>query len=327
MDKRTKINFTVLILLFILCAYLVIFYTPNESIKKIFFNIIRLDINPTQEFIITTLRYPRLIKCVVAGSCLALSGLLMQHVSKNPLAEPYLTGISSGAGLGMVSSILFFNSLHYSIFGFIGAMFSSLLVILFAGLNKFSITKLILIGLCVNVFSGSLISLAILTNPDKSYIMNLILSGGFSTSGINTTINLMVLYLIIMLVFALFVPKLNLLRIDTALLSAYAGKVKLYNALIVMFCALLASISVYAAGILGFVGIIAPQISNMMFKYDFRYLFFANILIGTTLLLAADFISRTLLYPLQIPLGLVIAFIGAPIFIFFLLKKGGVFNE
>ena len=86
-------------------------------------------------------------------------------------------------------------------------------------------------------------------------------------------------------------------------------------------------LSVFAAGILGFIGIIAPQIAKKLVGNDYRYLFFANILIGGSFILFADYLSRTLVYPLQIPLGLVIAFIGAPVFVFFLTKKGDIFDR
>ena len=85
--------------------------------------------------------------------------MFMQSVSKNPLAEPYITGISAGAGLGIVLSILLFNSANYSAFGFVGALLSSAIVIVFSGFSKFSITKLILIGLSMNIFVGSAIAI------------------------------------------------------------------------------------------------------------------------------------------------------------------------
>ena len=89
----------------------------------------------------------------------------------------------------------------------------------------------------------------------------------------------------------------------------------------------MASISVFAAGIIGFVGIIIPQISKMIFGEDFRWLFISNTILGATMMIFADFLTRTLIYPLQLPLGLIIAFIGAPVFVFFLVKKGEIFND
>ena len=284
-----------------------------------------LDIN-YKNIILAYIRIPAIIKAVIAGSSLALAGMFLQAVSKNPLADPYLTGLSSGAGLGIVISILYFNCLNYSFFGFIGAIIAAVLVIVLSGFSKFSITKLILIGLSINIFASSIISFLILTNPDKAYAMTLVLSGGFSSAEISNKI-LVGLFLFILLVSALFIPKLNLMRIDTKLTFESEKQVNKYNILFVIISAFLTSISVFTAGILGFVGIVAPLLSKMLFGTDYRILFFVNILIGATLLLTANVLSVHLIYPLQIPLGIVIAFIGAPIFVFFLLRKGGILND
>ncbi len=250
----------------------------------------------------------------------------MQSITKNPLAEPYITGISSGAGLAIVISIILFNSANYSIWGFFGAFISSIIVILFAGLNRFSVTKLILVGLCVNIFVSSLISLVILTNPNKAYPMMLILSGGLTnTIASSGTITVLFLFALALCLFA--IPKLNFMRLDDNLISAFAKKHNLYTIFIIVLSSFLASISVFSAGILGFVGIIIPQISKMLLGQDFRWLFISSILLGSSLMLFSDYISRTLIYPTEIPLGLVLAFIGAPVFVFFLTKKGGRFYD
>ena len=161
MTKTKKIT-TILILLtlLLLSLYLAMYAGYKDFGYNLLYKAFNLG-DDTESAILTVLRYPRALKALIAGSCLALAGMFMQSVSKNPLAEPYITGISSGAGLGIVLSILFFNSSNYSIFGFIGALISSALVIMFSGLSRFSITKLILIGLSVNIFVSSLISLII----------------------------------------------------------------------------------------------------------------------------------------------------------------------
>ena len=198
---------------------------------------------------------------------------------------------------------------------------------IFSGLSKFSITKLILIGLSINIFVSSLISLIILVNPLKSYMMMLILSGGVTNNEVISNKALIILFVILMFITALFIPKLNYLRLDSDLLSTDKKRRYLYTLIIIILASLLTSLSVFSAGILGFVGIIAPQISRMLLGQDYRWLFISNILIGSSLILVADYIARTVIYPLQIPLGLVIAFIGAPVFVFFLVKKGDIFSD
>ena len=276
--------------------------------------------------ILSYIRIPAVIKAIVAGSGLALAGMFLQAISKNPLADPYLTGLSSGAGLGMVISILCFNSINYSLFGFLGAVFVAFCVIIFSGLSKFSISKLILMGLSINIFAGAIISFLILTNADKAYAMTLILSGGFNNASISYK-TLILLYVLGLILSAVFIPKLNLMRLDSNLIFSSEKKLRMYNIIFVSLSAFLTSISVYTAGILGFVGIIAPLLSLLLVGNDYRLLFFSNIFVGSTLLLFANILSTRLIYPVQIPLGIVVAFIGAPVFIYFLLKKGGIFSD
>ena len=327
MTKTRKIT-TIIILLIILLISL--YLAMYAGYKDFGYNMLYKAFNlgeDTDSMILTILRYPRALKAFIAGGCLALAGMFMQSVSKNPLAEPYITGISAGAGLGIVLSILLFNSSNYSIFGFIGALISSALVIIFSGLSRFSITKLILIGLSMNIFVSSLISLIILVNPLKSYMMMLILSGGVTNNEIISNKMLVIVFCLLMISSAIFIPKLNYLRLDSELLETNKNKKYLYTVIVIIIASFLTSLSVFAAGILGFVGIIAPQISRMLLGQDYRWLFIANTLIGGSLILLADFAARTVIYPLQVPLGLVVAFIGAPVFVFFLTRKGDMFRD
>ena len=327
MTKTKKIT-TIIILLIILLISL--YLAMYAGYKDFGYNMLYKAFNlgeDTDSMILTILRYPRALKAFIAGGCLALAGMFMQSVSKNPLAEPYITGISAGAGLGIVLSILLFNSSNYSIFGFIGALISSALVIIFSGLSRFSITKLILIGLSMNIFVSSLISLIILVNPLKSYMMMLILSGGVTNNEIISNKMLVIVFCLLMISSAIFIPKLNYLRLDSELLETNKNKKYLYTVIVIIIASFLTSLSVFAAGILGFVGIIAPQISRMLLGQDYRWLFIANTLIGGSLILLADFAARTVIYPLQVPLGLVVAFIGAPVFVFFLTRKGDMFRD
>lgn len=284
-----------LFIIFLLCLYLSLFE------------------NYQSEIIYKYIRIPNTIKSIIAGSTLALSGMFLQAISKNPLAEPYLTGISSGAALGIVISILFFDG-NFSFFGFLGAIIAALCVILFCGLSKFSVKKLILTGLSFNIFASSIIGFLILLYADKTYSLTMILTGGFSNIDISNQALLLILIAGI-LISSLFVPRLNYLRLDLG------TEKNSYIIAVVVLCALLTSFSVYALGIIGFVGIIAPHISRIIFGNDYRYLYFSNILIGSSFLLFANYLSRTVLYPQQVPVGIITALIGVPIFIFFLIRK------
>lgn len=326
--KITKNHIILILLLLIFCCaiYCSAFAGYHDNGFHLFKKVFELN-GDKESILLELLRLPRVTRAIVAGTCLALSGMLLQAVSKNPLAEPYITGISSGAGFGIVISVIFFSGYAYSMFGFIGAIISSLFVILFCGFGRFSITKLILVGLSVNMFASAIISFLILKNTDKSYSLMYILTGNISeNTGISDTA-LIVLFILSVIICGLFVPKLNFLRLDSGLIDNEKNKKKTYNILIIILSAFLAGLSVLTAGILSFIGIISPQISKLMFGNDYRWLFFANTIIGSSFILFADYLSRIIVYPIQIPLGLVIAFIGSPIFIYFLVKKGVMLND
>lgn len=327
MQKSKKILVIfILSLIFICLLYFSAFVGNNDIglhlLKKSF------NLNgDTDSILLEVLRFPRVIKAVVAGSCLALSGMMLQAVSKNPLAEPFITGISAGAGLGIVVSVLLFGGFAYSLFGFIGALISAMLVILFCGIGKFSVTKLILTGLSVNMFASSIISFILLKNPDDTYTLTYLLTGNISENTGISDLTLFVLFAVIIAFTAIMMPKINFLRLEDDFLPEQKKKRKIYNIILIILSAILAEMSVLTVGILSFVGIIAPQITKMIVGVDYRYAFFVNILIGSSFILFSDFIARTIIYPMQIPLGIVIAFICSPIFVYFLIKKGGLLND
>ena len=316
----------ILTVLFIVALYMATFAGYRDFGIHLFRKAFELN-GDTDSILLEVLRFPRVLRAVIAGACLATAGMFMQSVSKNPLAEPYITGISSGAGLGIVISILFFEGFNYALFGFAGAIISSFLVVFFCGLSRLSVTKLILVGLSVNMFVSSIISFAILTNPDKTYSMMYILSGGLTQGDDSSNFVLFSVFLCSMIISAVFIPKLNFFRLDSELLPAMKKQREFYNIAIIVMSSFLAALSVLSAGVLGFVGIVAPQISKMIIGRDYRWLFFVNILLGAILILISDLISRCIVYPLQVPLGLVVAFIGSPIFVYFLLRKGAFLND
>lgn len=325
-NKQKTITILILAILFFMALYLATFAGYNDNginlLKKSF-----CLSDDSDSILLEVLRFPRVLKAVISGSCLALSGMLMQSVSKNPLAEPYITGISSGAGLGIVISVLLFGGVNYAAFGFAGAVVSALFVILVCGFGRFSISKLILIGLSVNMFASSIVSFLILKNPERTYSLMYILTGNITDNTGISDKSLFLIFIFALVITVLYIPKLNFLRLDSEILFNQKKNKTFYDIITLIISSFYAAMSVLTAGILSFVGIIAPQISKMIVGCDYRWVFFTNILIGSVFVLIADYISRIILYPVQIPLGLVIAFIGSPVFVYFLLKKGGLSND
>ena len=322
MKKNAKATIIVLsLIVFIVCIYIDIFCgNININIQDFLRLLNGKDTFATE--ILAIIRIPKVIKAIIAGSCLAVSGMFLQTITKNPLVEPYLTGVSSGAGLAFVTCIaLNVNTSYISLFATLGALLVSLLVIFLAGINKFSLIKLILFGLSINIFASSLISAIILFNPQKTHSMMTILTGNTGGSFVNLKL-ILILFTCTILISFLMVPRLNFMILDDTIIKAINSNVGLYFIIIIILSSVLASLSVASAGILGFIGIIIPHLSRILIGQDFKWLFILNILLGSSIILISDFISRWAIYPSEIPLGVVVSIIGAPIFVGFLIFRG-----
>lgn len=319
--KKNFILVIFCILAFVLSLYFALF-KGNTSLS--FNDLLNLltNKNTDEAYILGTFRFPRVIRAIVAGTCLALSGMFMQSLTKNPLAEPYLTGVSSGAGLALILGIILgISPLYYPVLGFSGAIMVSFLVISFAGFRKISVIKLILGGLSINIFTASLISMLVLVNSDKTHNLMMVLSGSLNNSIVFLN-PLLIVFITCMTLSLFIIPKLNFVRLDRIIVSSLSSKSQLFRSFLLILSSALAAVSVFASGILGFVGIIIPHISRLLFGQDYRWLFVANILIGSTFILVSDYIARTVIYPSELPLGLVLSLTGAPIFAVFLMVKG-----
>jgi len=319
MFKSRKFYILILcILIFLLCLYLDLFQGYVKiSLSDVWDFISHKNTSNTQ--ILALIRLPKIFKAIVAGVSLATAGLFMQVLSKNPLVEPYITGVSSGAGLALVLAILLnISPSYYSITAFLGAIIIASIVIGFAGYKRFSITKLILIGLSINIFASSIISALMLLNASKAYSLLVILSGNLNNSlaGIRP---LAVIFVLTMFLSVYMVPRLNFLKLDFSIVNALTKNPHKYFIFLVVLSAVLAASSVCAAGIIGFVGIIIPHLARIVIGYDLRWVFVISILLGASIILISDFIARTVLFPTELPIGLVIAMIGAPIFLLLLI--------
>lgn len=325
MNKKSKIFITgIFTLIFLITFYLEIFsghisLNINDFIS--FFN----NSKDLDAQIIGIIRFPRALKAIIAGSCLAISGMFLQTITKNPLVEPYFTGVSSGAGLSLVLSVIMgMNPLFYCFAGFAGAIIVSLAVILLTGINKFSLVKLILVGLSINIFVSSVISSLILFHSDKAHPLLMVLTGNINSSTLSLK-PLLIFFALGIILSVLMVPKLNFMVLDGTIIKALSPRANMYFIFMVVLASYLASLSVCAAGILGFIGIIIPHLSRLIIGQNFKNLFFINLLLGSSMVLLCDFISRNILFPTELPLGLVIAIIGAPIFLLFLILRGKEF--
>lgn len=286
-----------------------------------------VDIPSYYETIVWQLRVPHALLICLTGAALAGSGATFQGLFRNPLADPYLIGIASGAGLGAIIAINFnvldvFSGYYLvPISGFAGAILTVYIVYFLAKVDKVvPITTLILAGVAVGAFTSSINSLILLRSNQQFFRSLSYLFGGGIVSGWDPLLGVSPYILLGLGVMTLFGHQLNVLQLgdeQTKQLGLSPEKIK---GRIIFVASITTAAAVSFSGIIGFVGLIAPHIVRVGFSSDYKHVIPLSIIIGATGLLLADVIARILFSPQSLPVGIITAFIGAPFFLWILRK-------
>lgn len=269
----------------------------------------------TFQTILLTLRLPRALTAFTAGALLSLSGALIQLLLQNPLADPYVLGVSSGAAFFTLLMMLLGVQGDWLVLGaWAGSLLSAGLVVMLARHHRWQIHTLLLSGMALAGGFAAGISLILLLSPDTSlHSMLFWLMGDLNDASISLTS--FVILIAATLIAYLMAPALNILARGEKEARALGLPVERYRFFIFLLSALCAAAAVTIAGCIGFVGLIVPHFARRIFTCQHRIMLPAAVLCGGTLVVLADTLSRTLFAPVQIPVGIVLAFIGIPIFI------------
>ncbi len=271
--------------------------------------------------VVRNLRLPRALAGFACGGLLALAGALLQVLLRNPLADPYVLGISGGAGVGAMLAILFgLGAAGINGFAFVGALAAMIVVFGLAhGDGSWTQTRLLLTGVIVAAGCGATVALMLSIAPEhKLRGMLFWLMGDLSqTSDPKLALGVLVVVLLISLPFA---RELNLLArgADTAqTLGVAVGRLRrgVYVAASIATAA-----AVTHAGSIGFIGLVVPHLVRLATGNDQRLLLPASVLAGGSLLVIADTLARTVVAPQQLPVGVLTALIGVPVFLFLLTR-------
>lgn len=274
--------------------------------------------------IIWQIRLPRVVLAAVVGATLALGGLVFQALLRNPLAEPYMLGVSGGSAIGAISAMLLgfsaFPGVAFSAFG--GSMLALLLLLLLAA-GRITVNRdsLLLGGVMINAFCGAVIMFLIslsLGNEVRHILFWLM--GDLSLFG-NDQLPLLwgvVPSFVIILVLA---RTLNLLLLGREEAAAMGVNVKMVSTLLLVATTFMVSVVVCYSGLIGFVGLVIPHILRLLLGVDHRLLAPAAILCGAAYLILCDLLARTIHLSGELPVGIVTALIGAPLFIFLLWRS------
>ncbi len=274
--------------------------------------------------IVWELRAPRAYVAFITGGLLSLAGALMQVLLRNPLADPYILGVSGGAAvMALLSMFLGLGGAWISGSAFVGALISMVLVFGLAhGRGNWSPTRLLLTGVVIAAGWGALINFILSISPEKPLRGMLFwLMGDISNVSANIS-GLLVLIIALLISFVL-ARSLNILARGDLQASALGVNVQPLRISLFILASLLTAVAVTQAGSVGFVGLIVPHMIRLIAGSDHRTLLPASVLLGGSLLLISDTLARTIIAPQQLPVGVITAFIGVPFFLFLLNRNFG----
>lgn len=270
--------------------------------------------------VIWNIRLPRTLVGALVGVNLSLAGAILQGVMKNPLADPHIIGVSSGAGLAGVTIMVLFPQNEYMVtpIAFIGALLAAVFIYILAWKGGIRPVRIILAGVAVSAFLNSGISALLVFYSDRVHGALMWMVGGLSARSW-PHLDIILPYTIVGLILAVLGAKrLNILNLGDEIARGLGLNVEASRIIMTAVAAMLAASAVSVAGLLGFVGLIVPHAARLLVGSDYRYLLPASGLLGAAIVTISDTLARVLFSPIEIPVGIIMAFIGAPFFLYLL---------
>ncbi len=287
------------------------------------------DVPRAAEIIVLQLRLPRVLLAVLVGAGLGASGMIFQGLFRNPLADPAIIGVSSGAALAAIIVIVLgagaaAGGLLVSAAAFVGALATAFLVYRLARIGPaVQVATLLLAGIAVAAAISSMMSLVMSFAGEQIRSIYFWLLGGLSARGWSS-VEAMVPFLVAGIVCATFLVRdMNLMALGEERAAQLGVDVVAFKRSAIAVGALLAAAAVSVAGVIGFVGLMTPHVVRLFVGADHRRLLPAVLLGGAIFMVLADLIARTALAPEELPLGAVTALIGAPFFLWLLRREHG----
>ncbi len=315
-----------LTILFILLVFTSLFSlllgSVNISITELF-SVFSGSSTDTIQEIIWHIRIPRLLLAIGVGGGLSVAGAVFQSLLMNPLADPYILGVSSGGSFGAVLALLLgLSFIWVELFSVIGASLVILLVFIIGHrFGKLQPNILLLTGVMIGAFFSALILLLLTFLNDTLRTAIFWLVGNLAMADNFSAYYIIILSFILSVLLSLFGYKLNLLAMGDEDASNLGLNPKRIKSVVYILASILVGAIVSVSGIIGFVGLLIPHFVRIIFGSDNRIVVPASFLIGAIFLLFADTIARTIILPSELPVGVVTAIIGAPVFVYLLKKR------
>lgn len=279
--------------------------------------------------VVWLIRLPRIILAMLVGMGLSVVGIVIQAIVKNPLADPYILGISSGASLGATMAVMLgvgtiFGSNAIGVCGFIGAFIVSILVLLISNIGgRANSVKLLLSGMALSSICSAFSSFIVYFANDAQGMQTITfwLMGSVAGAKWEQIIIILPLILIGTVFFISQYRILNLMLLGDEVSITLGTDLHKYRHIYLVITSLMIGVLVYSSGMIGFVGLVIPHIVRMIFGTDHKKIIPIASILGAIFLVWADVLSRTIIKGTEIPIGILISMIGAPCFIWLMIKR------
>ncbi len=313
-----------LMLILLLIAIISLYLGSAEmSVAEFIGGFLRKEGFETERIIIYSLRLPRVFGAIIAGGGLSLSGLLLQSVTDNDLASPNIIGVNSGAGIGVMLTLALFPSAVYAVpvVAFAGAFLTTLLIVGISAKTGMRKSSVVLVGVAVTAILNSVISFLSYRDTDLLTGYNYFSVGGLS--GVKTE-ELAVPFIIVtvsIIISLFFSSETDTLMLGDSIALSLGVDVKKQRMLCLIISSACAGAAVSFAGLLGFIGLVVPHIARRLTGGKMKDLIPVSVLSGGIIMVLADLVGRTAVKPSEIPVGIVMSFIGAPFFFYLLIRR------
>lgn len=279
--------------------------------------------------VVWLIRMPRIVLAIAVGAGLSVVGIVMQAIVKNPLADPYILGVSSGASLGATLAVVLgigsvFGSNSLGIMGFIGAFGVSILVLMISNIGgRSNSIKLLLSGMALSSVCSSFSSFLVYISDDSQKLKTITfwLMGSLAGAKWNEIAFILPIIILGIIFFTTQYRILNLMLLGDEVSITLGTDLHKFRIIYLLITSLMIGLLVYVSGMIGFIGLIIPHIVRIIFGTDHKKIIPIAALLGAIILIWADVISRILIKGTEIPIGIVISIIGAPLFVWLMIKK------
>ncbi len=303
--------------------------TPADSLRAIG-RALAGEARMPGDAVIVDIRLPRVALAALVGACLASAGVLYQALFRNPLADPYILGMSAGAGLGAVIALTLTASATALRFGvvpagaFLGAVLTIVLVVKLASLRGvLDVTSLLLAGVAISYVLAALTSFIMVFFRESMSSVVFWMMGGL-TAASWPYVKMVVPMLLLGIAWPLLSTReLNLMLLGEERAAELGVNVERFKQLILAAGSVLVAAAVSVSGLIGFVGLMTPHMVRLVLGPDHRVLLPASAILGAIVMVFADLAARTVLAPVEIPVGIVTALVGGPFFVWLLVRRNG----